>query len=96
MKKAFLLLLFVCMSATAFADMTIVQKVHAGPMMGQPAKDMNVTIYVKGKKERMDYTERPVSLLIDLDTGKMYQIDHEKKQVAEGSLDMFKQMTGQM
>src|SRR5262249_27236244 len=96
MKKALLLVLFVCMSAAAFADMTIVQKVHAGPMMGQPAKDMNVTIYVKGKKERMDYAERPVSLVIDLDAGKMYQLDHAKKEAAEGSLDMFKQNLGAM
>lgn len=96
MKKVMLLLLFVCMSAAAFADMTILQKVHAGPMMGQPAKDMSVTIYVKGKKERMDYVEQPISLVLDLESGKMYQIDHSKKEVSEGSLDMFKQMSGAM
>ncbi len=95
MKRVFALLFFLFITAPAFADLTYVQKIHSGPIMGQPAKDMTLTTYIKGKKERSDAGPGQW-ILVDLDQSKMYMVDDTKKSVFVGTLDQMKQMMGKM
>lgn len=82
-----LLLLFTVLSTYVFADITIVQKMATGPIMGQPAKDTTLTQYYKGTKSRIDSSPSSY-VVIDLEAGKMYTIDTAKKQVVVMSRDM--------
>lgn len=99
MRKTLLVLLFVCLGTSVFADMTVVEKVHTGAMMGQPAKDSAMTMRIKGKKARVDDTGAGTSIIVDLAAGKLYRIESSKKEVMVMSLDMAAQasnMLGQM
>jgi Domain of unknown function (DUF4412) len=87
MKKIMLLMLFSVLSTYVFADITIVQKIATGPMMGQPGKDMTVTQYYKGSKSRVDSGPQAYAV-IDLQAGKMYTVDKTKKEVVVMSREM--------
>jgi hypothetical protein len=80
MKKVLLLLFFAGLSTSAFADLTIVQKVVSSPMMGQPGKNGTMTQYYKGTKSRIN-TDANTYMIIDVKDGKMYTVDSSKKQV---------------
>lgn len=101
MKRFIAILLFLLLAGVVSADMTVVQKVHSDAAMGQPAQDNTLTTYVKGKKALMEYDNRKMSILIDIDAGKMYTIDHGKKEamsmptsMAKQSSEYLKKMTG--
>ena len=88
MKKIILLLLLTAaLSTSAFADMTIVQKITTGPLMGKPGKNITATQYYKGTKSRID-SGPDTFALIDLTAGKMYTVDKTKKEVIVMSREM--------
>ncbi len=87
MKTVTLLMLFTLLSTHVFADITIVQKMATGPMMGQPAKDTTLTQYYKGTKSRID-SDPNSYVVIDLEAGKMYTVDKANKKVTVMSRDM--------
>jgi hypothetical protein len=87
MKKLFFLLIAITFATVLHADMTVVQKVVSGPIMGQPGKDMTLTQYYKGPKSRIDIS--PTSyMIIDTAEGKMYTVDTTKKTVTVMSREM--------
>src|SRR5262245_13123700 len=88
MKKTLLLFLFLGLTSALFADMTVVQKVHSGPVMGQPAKDSTTTMKVKGHKARIEDSSSGTWVLVDLDGNKMYTVQPTKKEAMSMSLDM--------
>ena len=101
MKKLFFIFLFVLISGAAFADLTLVQKVHSGGMMGQPPMDDTMTMQIKGNKARIDFQTKKISEVVDLEAHKMYVIDHDKRQVmvmstdaAGSAMDMMSKMAG--
>src|ERR1051325_7905032 len=89
MKTLLFVMLFGLASALAFADMTVVQKVQTGAMMGQPAHSDTMTLAMKGSKARMDFGK--ISQIIDLDTHKLYKIDAAKKNIMVMSTDLSKE-----
>jgi len=89
MKTLLFVMLFGLVSALAFADMTVVQKVQTGAMMGQPAHSDTMTLAMKGSKARMDFGK--ISQIIDLDTHKLYKIDAAKKNIMVMSTDLSKE-----
>lgn len=93
MKKFAFLLLFLSLGTVAFADMTIVQHVTSGSVMGQPPRDDTMTIYVKGDHARIDNGSKPTDTytIVDMTAGKMYMVDPNRKQVMVMSTDMIKQ-----
>ena len=95
MKRILFLFLFVFVSGIAFADMTIIQKIASGPMMGQPARNDVMTMRIKGSKARIDFESGETSQIVDVQAGKMYVLDHSKKQVMVMTTDMMRQ-TGEM
>lgn len=76
-------------SAMAFADMTLVQNVQTGAMMGQPAHSDTMTWAIKGSKARMDFGK--ISQIIDLDAHKVYKIDAANKHIMVMSTDLSKE-----
>lgn len=100
MKKLFFLLLFACLTTALFADMTVVQKIHSGSVMGQPPKDSVMTMKVKGDKARIEDASSGTWMLVDLAANKMFSVQPAKKQAMSMSLDiaskagdMFSQMS---
>jgi len=89
MKPLLFGMLFCLVSALVFADMTLVQKVQTGAMMGQPAHSETLTWAIKGSKARMDFGK--ISQIVDLDANKVYKIDAARKQVLVMSTDLSKQ-----
>ena len=75
-------------SSFCFADTTIVQKVEAGAMMGQPPVNTVQTMKIQGLKARIDHANQPKYQVLDLSTNKMYMIDPEKKEAMVMSTDM--------
>jgi len=101
MKQWLALLLLLGCSCAAFADMTIVQHIKTSPMMGQPGKDTEMTMYIKGQKARMQTKDTANYQLMDLQSNKMFIVDPTKKQVMvvnpdtmEAASKMFSQMNG--
>jgi hypothetical protein len=91
MKKYLLFLLVVFALATfASADMTVVQKVKSGGMMGKGPSEKTITMYLKGDKFRVDDGSEPGSKysLIDTTEKKMYMVDPAEKQIMVTSTDM--------
>lgn len=88
MKKLLFLFLFTCLSSALFADMTVVQKIHSGSVMGQPAKDSTMTMKVKGNKARIEDSTSGNWMLVDLTANKMFTVQPPKKEVMSMSLDM--------
>jgi Domain of unknown function (DUF4412) len=87
MKKLLFLLIGISFATVLHADMTVVQKVTTGAMMGQPPKNMTLTQYYKGPKSRIDIN--PTSyMIIDTTEGKMYTVDATKKTVSVMSREM--------
>jgi Domain of unknown function (DUF4412) len=80
MKNLLLSIVFVVLSTSAFADLTIVQKVVSAPVMGQPGKNGTMTQYYKGTKSRIN-TDQNTYMIIDVKEGKMFTVDTSKKQV---------------
>ena len=80
---------FGLVSAMAFADKTLVQKVQTGAMMGQPAHSDTMTWAIKGSKARMDFGK--ISQIIDLDAHKVYKIDAANKHIMVMSTDLSKE-----
>jgi hypothetical protein len=78
MRTLLFLILFGLVSALAFADMTLVQKIQTGAMMGQPANTDTMTLVIKGSKARMDFSSRKISQIVDLNEHKIYRINVEK------------------
>jgi Domain of unknown function (DUF4412) len=87
MKRLLFFLMFAALSTSASADISIVQKVVTGPVMGQPAKNMTLTQYYKGNKSRIDSGPDNYTI-IDLDAGKMFIVDKSKKQVTVMTREM--------
>jgi len=87
MKRVILSILFLGLSTALFADITIVQKVASGPIMGQPGKNTTMKQYYKGSKSRID-TDESSFIIIDVQAGKMYTVDNSKKQVMVMSREM--------
>lgn len=99
MKKLFLTALCLALAAVAIADVKVVQKVKSGSIMGQPPKDMTMTMYIKGHKMRNDTGTGKQYQLIDIDAKKVYIVEPDKKQVMVMTTEMLKQtagMAGQM
>ena len=94
MKKLFLTALCLVLATAAMADVKIVQKVKTGPMMGQPAKDTTVTMYIKGHKARNETGTAKQYQIIDVDSGKVYVVDPDKKQAMVMTTEMMKQSVG--
>lgn len=88
MKKLLFLFLFAGLATALFADMTVVQKVHSGSVMGQPAKDSTMTMRVKGNKSRIEDASSGTYILVDLSANKMYRVETAKKEAMSMSLDM--------
>jgi hypothetical protein len=91
MKKYLLFLLIVFALATVVsADMTVVQKVKSGGMMGQGPSEKTMTMYLKGDKFRVDSGSAPNGSysLIDIKEKKMYMVETDKKQVLVMPADM--------
>jgi hypothetical protein len=87
MKRLLFFLMFAALSTSASADISIVQKVVTGSVMGQPAKNMTLTQYYKGNKSRIDSGPDNYTI-IDLDAGKMFIVDKSKKQVTVMTREM--------
>lgn len=87
MNRVLLSILFLGLSTSLFADLTIVQKVASGPILGQPGKNTTMKQYYKGSKSRVD-TDENTFIIIDVQAGKMYTVDHSKKQVMVMSQEM--------
>lgn len=77
------------LSMMCFADMTLVQKVQTGAMMGQPAHTDTMTWAIKGSKARMDFGK--MSQIIDLDAHKIYRLDAAHKVVMVSSTELPKE-----
>jgi len=86
MRKLFFLFVFVCLSTALFADMTVVEKVHTGPMMGKPAQDSMMTMRIKGNQARIEHSP-DTWLLVDLGANMVYTINPAKKSIASVSLN---------
>jgi hypothetical protein len=70
-------------------------------MMGQPAKDTEMTMYIKGQKARIQTKDTQNYQIMDLQNNKMFIVDPVKKQVMVVNPDMmqaankmFSQMNG--
>jgi len=84
MKLVALIIVFgTLLSSAARADLTIVQKIEGGGQTGE------VTIKIKGDKERIDSPSQP-SRIIDGNTGEMMSLIHDKKTVVRISADQMK------
>lgn len=94
MRKSFVLLTITMILVFAIAlsaDIKIVQKTHTSEMMGQPAKDQIITIYMSSGWVRQETGE--MTFLFNADTGDMYFINDAKK---EYSIIDFEKMKGMM
>ena len=89
MKTLLLVMMLGLVSVPAFADMTLVQNVHTGAMMGQAAHSDTMTWAIKGSKARMDFGK--ISQIVDLDAHKVYKIDVANKKVMVMSTELPKE-----
>lgn len=89
MKTLLFVMMLGLLSTLCFADMTLVQKVQTGAMMGQPAHTDTMTWAIKGSKARMDFGK--ISQIIDLDAHKIYRIDAANKVVMVTSTELPKE-----
>jgi hypothetical protein len=96
MKTFLLIALSLCVAAGASADVKIVQRVKSGPVMGQPPKDTTMTMAIKGKQARVDAEAGKAYQIIDLDSGKVFVVDPDKKQVMVMTTAMLKQTMSMM
>lgn len=96
MKTIFSFLLCLGLATAVTADVKLVQKVKSGPIMGQPAKDSTVTMFIKGTKARSETAASKTYQLIDLDAQKIYVVDPDKKVVLVMTTAMMKQTAGLM
>lgn len=76
--------------------MTVVEKVHSGAVMGQPAKDSTMTMQIKGKKARVGDNASDNYVIIDLAANKMYTVSNAKKEVMSMSLDVASKASGML
>ena len=76
--KYVLVLLCLCIAATAFADLKIVQRVKTGGVMGQPPSDGTMTMYLKAGKARVDNDTAGSYQIMDLAAGKMFIVEPSK------------------
>ena len=90
MKKMICLPVLMLFCAICFADITIVQKVDTSPMMGQPAKNLTMTMYVKGSKARIETKEAQAYQILDLQTNKIYNVTPAEKKIMIMSMDLMK------
>lgn len=74
--------------AVCFADITIVQKVETSPMMGQPAKNLTMSMYVKGNKARIETKENQTYQIMDLQANKIYNVTPAEKKVMIMPMDL--------
>lgn len=93
MKKLAVTLFFLIIPVVLMADMKIVQKVDVGPIMGQPGHTGTTTTYIKGNKARIEMMSNKYSI-VDLDTGKIYMVDDDKKSIMVMTKDQMNQMGG--
>jgi len=100
MKKIFAIsIVILAAAAVCSADVTLVQKVNTGAMMGQPAQNFDMTMYIKGSKARIETSNGQQYQIIDLTQKKMFVIDPAKKQANVLSSDVVHkagQMAGEM
>lgn len=96
MKKIFLVLLSFSFLESLSADLTIVQKVQSSGMMGQPARNGTMTIYIKGAKAKIENMGPSVSEIVDIDSGKIFMINATQKTVMVMSAENMKQFAGLM
>src|SRR5262249_6411409 len=98
MKHLWVGILLLGLAMPVLADMTIVEKVHTDPVMGQPASDSDNTIYAKGNKARMNLNVPGAQAFVvyDLDAKKFWVVSDAKKEVTVGSIDQMLQLTGMM
>jgi uncharacterized protein DUF4412 len=90
MKKWLVLAVLLASAGLVFADMTIVQKIQTSPMMGQPAKNLQMTMYIKGQKARIELEAGNYQIL-DLKQNKMFIVDPSKKTVMVVNPNMMQQ-----
>jgi len=90
MNKILCLPVLILFCTVCFADITIVQKVEAGAMMGQPAKNLTMSMYVKGNKARIETKEAQNYQILDLQTNKIYNVNPAEKKVVIMSMDLMK------
>lgn len=96
MKQAFVVLFCLCVSAAAFADAKLVQKVKSDPVMGQPAQNNTLTIYVKGQKARIETQGVPQYQILDVPAQKMFIVDPQKKTIMVVTGAQMKQASGML
>ena len=99
MKRILCLPILILFCAVSLADITIVQKIETGAMMGQPAKNLTVSMYVKGTKARIETKEAQAYQILNLETNKIYNVNPAEKKVMIMSMDLMKHagdMMGQM
>lgn len=82
-------MLCLLMAAPVFADMTVVEKMNTGGMPGQAARTFVSTTYVKGQKARIESGD--TAQIVDLQMGKVYTLDSERKEVMVVPLEVMKQ-----
>jgi hypothetical protein len=90
MKRWLVLALLLASSSIIFADMTIVQKVQTSPVMGQPAKNIQMIMYIKGQKARIELDAGHYQI-VDLQQKKMFIVDPVKKTVMVVNPEMMQQ-----
>ena len=93
--KNVVLVIGLCASTLALADMTIVQKVESSGEGTDRVLKTTVTMKVKGMKMMVAFGLTSESM-VDLAANKAYAIDHVRKQVQEQSLDDLKRSSRQM
>ncbi len=90
MKKIICLPVLLLFCVVCFADITIVQRIETGAMMGQPAKNLIMSMFVKGKKARIETKEAQAYQILDLQTNKIYNVNPAEKKVMIMSMDLMK------
>lgn len=96
MKFALAVLFCLTISAAVFADVKIVQTIKSDPIMGQPAKNDTMTIYVKGPKARVDMGSGGIYQIIDVTAQKAFIVDPGKKTVMVLTAEHLKQTVGML
>jgi hypothetical protein len=96
MKRVALLLCCLCVAATLFADVKIVQKVKSDGVMGQKPQDGVMTMYIKSGKARIETQNSPHYQIMDVSAGKMFIVDSSKKEVMVISAEQMKQTSNML
>ena len=67
--------------SVALADLTVVQNLKTSAMPEESGKGSTITMKMKGQKARIDFSNNPMSSIVDLKSKKLFVLDHKQKQV---------------